>query len=313
MNSKDGIMGFIIGDALGVPVEFQSRESLEKNPIKEMTGYGTYGKAPGTFSDDSSLTLATIDSIVNHPEIDYEDMMSRFADWYNNSAYTTDGDTFDVGHTTALAISRHNEGKDALKCGGRHGHDNGNGSLMRILPIAYLSNKKMDTEDVKIIYNVSSLTHSHIRSKIACHIYCQIACILLNDKDISIKDGINKAIEYILEFYKDDDGFKREEDNYKRILSHEVYYLNIDDVKSSGYVIDTLEAVIWTLVNTSSYKEALLKAVNLGGDTDTIAGICGGIAGIYYGYDTIPDEWLDTLLCKDKILKLLEKFDNIIE
>ncbi len=311
MNSKDGIIGLIIGDALGVPVEFKSREELEKNPIEKMIGYGTYNKAPGTFSDDSSLTLATIDSIIEHPEIDYEDMITRFSNWYHNGDYTSDGETFDVGHTTVLAISRYNEGVNPLKCGGGYEHDNGNGSLMRILPIAYLINERMSSEDVELIYNVSGLTHNHKRSKIACHLYCQIAVKLLNN-DISIKDSINQSIDEILKYYKDDKEFNMERGRFERIFSGEIFDLDMDDIKSSGYVIDTLEAVLWTLANTNSYREALLKSVNLGSDTDTVGAICGGLAGIYYGYDSIPEEWLNTIERKEDILNLLDDFDKTI-
>ncbi|MGN1362925.1 MAG: ADP-ribosylglycohydrolase family protein [Methanobrevibacter sp.] len=313
MKSKDGIMGLIVGDALGVPVEFTKREYLDKYPIKAMVGYGTYHQAPGSFSDDSSLNLATIDSFINFPEINYDDLMGRFTNWYDNGRYTPNNFSFDIGNTTLESIEKYKNGENPLNCGGDGERNNGNGSLMRVLPLAYLigPKDKLEKGDIEKIYNLSSLTHKHIRSKIACHMYCQIAVKLLNNMEL--KEAISEGIDDTVKYYNDNDKFQEEKECFIRIIDKTIFYAEINNIKSSGYVIDTLEAAIWSLINTNSYKEALLKSVNLGEDTDTVAAVTGGLAGIYYGYYNIPSDWVNTIKRKDEILNLLEKFDKIIQ
>ena len=131
MKVKDGIIGLIIGDALGVPVEFKYREDLKLNPVTKMEGYGTYNMPPGTWSDDSSMTIATMASIVNRNGIDYDDMMNEFVAWVETGKYTQYNDTFDYGITTVNGIHNYKNGIEAIECGGTNERDNGNGSLMR--------------------------------------------------------------------------------------------------------------------------------------------------------------------------------------
>ncbi|MBQ6817211.1 MAG: ADP-ribosylglycohydrolase family protein, partial [Bacilli bacterium] len=133
---EDAMYGFVIADALGVPAEFKSRNSLSKSPITDMVGYGTHNVPEGTWSDDTSMVLATQDSINKCGKIDYDDIMNRFAAWYKKGEYTTDGKVFDIGITTSNAIRNYSSGKKALKCGGTGERDNGNGSLMRMIPVA---------------------------------------------------------------------------------------------------------------------------------------------------------------------------------
>lgn len=139
----DSIMGFVVADALGVPVEFKSREELKANPVKDIREYGTYSQPKGTWSDDSSMTLATLDSIRSNKGIDYRDMMERFSAWALYGDYTPYDEVFDMGIATRKAIFAYEYGKAPLKCGGRGKDDNGNGSLMRMIPIlAYVERYK---------------------------------------------------------------------------------------------------------------------------------------------------------------------------
>ena len=312
MKSKDGIMGFVVGDALGVPVEFERREDLDIEPIVDMIGHGTYNQPKGSFSDDSSMIFATIDSIINTDEIDYEDIMTCFLDWYKHGKYTPTGYCFDIGITTRIGLLNYEEGFHPVQCGGRDERDNGNGSLMRILPMAYYIGPKdsLEVEDVELIYDISKLTHGHPRSLISCHIYCEIACNLLKN-DGNLREIMAQSFDNIKEYYKDHE-FKDELIHFERILDKSIFDEDRDNISSKGYVITTLEAVIWSLANTTNYKDAVLKAVNLGRDTDTITAICGGIAGIYYGYDSIPEDWINSIIKKDEILDLLDKFDKFI-
>lgn len=298
MKIKAGICGFVIGDALGVPVEFSSRKTLQKNPVKTITGYGTYNMPPGTYSDDTSMTLATMSSICNKKTIDYEDIQSEFLEWLLNGKYTQYGETFDYGNTTYESLLRFKNGFEALNCGGISERDNGNGSLMRILPLAFIHDIDYET-----IENISSLTHGHLRSKIACVFYVELAKSMISD-NATIKEHIKIACDKIRKHYKDSEELK----HFERIFNDNLK----ENIKSSGYVIDTLESVIYCLETTDNYKDSVLKAVNLGGDTDTIAAVCGGLSGIYYGFDSIPIDWLNQIPKIEEVLSLCESYEGVI-
>ena len=217
---RDAVYGLAVGDALGLPVQFEERGSFH---VKKMTGYGTYNMAPGTWSDDTSLTLATCDSIKLMGRIDLEDLMCCMTDWYKNGKYTPDGKSFDVGMTTGAALSRGEGLSDEAS--------NGNGSLMRIIPLAFLPEVTDDE-----IREVSALTHGHRISKSACVTYIHIARELLQGR--SIKEAVETAVN---------DGI--EESLFKNLLT--ISSLPVEQIKSTGYVADTLEAAIWTLENLS--------------------------------------------------------------
>lgn len=299
MKVKDGIIGFVVGDALGVPVEFTNREYLENDPVTGMMEYGTYNQPSGTWSDDSSMTIATMTSIINKKGIDYTNIMDEFCRWMDEAEYTPHGEVFDIGNTTSRGLGRYKQGCDALSSGGDSTYDNGNGSLMRILPLAYIP--EIDYETVE---NISSLTHAHYRSKIACVLYVEIARSMLSNEDLTIGEHIDSSCERIKEYYADNE----ELEHFDRIFANDFS----DGIRSGGYVIDTLETVIYCLRNTDSYRDAVLKAVNLGGDTDTNAAICGGLAGIYYGYDSIPVDWIEELAKFDYLLSLCEKYEAFL-
>ncbi len=295
MKVKDGICGFVVGDALGVPVEFYSRKELEENPVVDMEGYGTYNQPKGTWSDDSSMTIATMYSILNKKCIDYADIMDEFCKWAFEGKHTPHGERFDIGNTTSRGLDRYRKGEEPLKSGGTSTHDNGNGSLMRILPLAYIPNIDYET-----IENISALTHGHDRSKIACVLYVEIAKSMLKN-DLTIDEHINNACEKIKNYYEDNE----ELEEFNRIFNNDFS----EGIRSGGYVIDTIETVVYCLKNTDNYKDAVLMAVNFGIDTDTNAAICGGLAGIYYGFDEIPVDWIESIYKLDEILSLCEKFE----
>lgn len=314
-NVKDGIMGLVVGDALGVPYEFKPRKYFDDHPVTNMDGYGTHNQPAGTWSDDSSLTLATIDSLTSCG-LDYEDIMKKFYAWFIDSDYTATGEIFDMGISTRNAIIKYGEGESPILCGGNGERDNGNGSLMRILPAAYyLHGKSMETEDaMEIIHNLSSLTHNHIRSKISCGIYVNIALKLLNnDIGLPLIEVIKNGVEDAVDYYNSKKEYSRELNHYfKRIINGEIYTLSRDKIQSSGYVTATLEASIWCLAQTNNYKDSILKAVNLGYDTDTTAAVCGGLSGIYYGYDNIPTDWLSKIENINYIIDLCDNFEETL-
>ena len=225
--------------------------------------------------------------------------MENFSKWLHEDEFTPHGEAFDIGNGTYKAIMRFGKGTEPLLCGGKEEGDNGNGSLMRILPLVFYLRKNYGSEftnsgeAMAIIDNVSSLTHAHKRSVVACGIYLSIASLLLDEEsmDKAVRKGFEKAIEY----YKEKEDCKAELHHFQRISHIGFKELPESQIRSSGYVVDTLEAAIWCLLNTASYKECVLKAVNLGEDTDTVAAVAGGLAGIRYGYDAIPEDWVNKL------------------
>jgi len=308
---KSMLLGFAVADALGVPVEFKSRESLKKNPVVDMQGFGTYNQPAGTWSDDTSMTLATMESISRLKKIDYADIMQNFSMWLERGKFTPFGKVFDCGMTCRRAIfnfSRKIFGKtkSPLECGATDENSNGNGSLMRILPaVCYLYKiygENFSAEAMKIIHEISSLTHAHKRSQIGCGIYSLIAVEVLSGKNL--QESIAIGLEKSKNFYADE----VELQNYSRLFQADFKNLSEDEIKSSGYVVHTLEAALWCLLNTDSYKNLALKAVNLGGDTDTVAAVAGGLAGIFYGVENIPVEWLETLQNKNYLENIAENF-----
>ncbi len=312
-NNISAIMGVVVGDALGVPVEFTSREERKADPVIGMRAYGTHNQPAGTWSDDSSMTIATLEwyKEADDSEPDYSKLMDKFTNWLMYGEYTPYGENFDNGVATARALIRYGKGKEPLLSGGITEWDNGNGSLMRAMPTALYYRDALAGEnvsDVQYVYDMSSLTHAHPRSKLACFIYSKLVADILAteaSKDEIVKRSLKWSKQYI--HFKESDGLIREEmKSYDRIWNYESFkQLPEEVIKSSGYVVDTLEAAIWCFVNTDSYAECVLKAVNLGDDTDTVGAVAGGLAGAFYGMDDITSEWLEAIPKKEWIESLI--------
>ena len=300
---KSAVIGHAVGDALGVPVEFMSREELQEHPVTDMLGYGSHNVPKGTWSDDTSMALCTLHSIKVQGKIDLDHIMQEFGKWLDNGYMTPYGEIFDIGRTCLHAIIDYHNGKDVQHCGGNSEYDNGNGSLMRIIPISLYNYIKQVDRNVAIsnVHAVSALTHSHPRAYIACGIYDFVVQALIETPK---KSSIKSALAEAYEFYRDENELK----HYERLFSPDFELTPDNCIKSSGYVVDTLESAIWCLLNTDSYTQCVLKAVNLGEDTDTVAAVAGGLAGILYGYEQIPTAWINVLAKKQEIIDMCEKF-----
>ncbi len=287
----DGIIGLAVGDALGVPVEFRRRDTYK---VEDMIGYGTYNQPPGTWSDDSSLTLATVESIARLGRIEPVDIMQNFAKWYFEAEFTPYGEVFDVGNTTREAILNYQMGMPIDSCGGTDFRDNGNGALMRILPVALVSHNEAD------VRRVAGLTHNHPISNQACGVYVDIASMLFS--------GADKAAA--MQTIKDNPSCLLPELNRLAKLDN----LSREQIKSTGYVVDTLESALWCWLHTDNYRDCVLAAVNLGDDTDTVAAVAGGLAGIYYGcggVSGVPTEWIAQIARRQWIKELCAALEAV--
>jgi ADP-ribosylglycohydrolase len=288
---KAALFGVAVGDALGVPVEFKSREFLRKNPVTDMVGFGTYNQPEGTFSDDTSLTFCLAEALTE--EYYLPAIAKNFIEWRFNNYWTARGEVFDIGISTREAIDRLAKGERPDLAGGFDETSNGNGSLMRILPLVFHLFDKPTPERFDKTKEVSSITHAHMRSVLACFYYLEFARHLLDKKDKfeiyhALQTEIPKFLSYLI---INPDEIKL----FDRLLKKKIYELPESEISSSGYVLHTLEASIWCLLTTDNFKDAVLKAVNLGEDTDTTAAVTGGLAGLLYGFEAIPQEWVKKL------------------
>jgi len=304
-HKKAAIWGFIVGDALGVPFEFTDREVMKVNPATGMIGYGAHHQPAGTWSDDSSMMLCVLDNLIHQGSP--ADLATRFVNWYTKGYMTAHGEAFDIGHTTRNAIDNLIAEVKPHLSGGNRVYSAGNGSLMRCLPYAF-------KEDISINSMIieNKITHrSHL---------CHLCCIFYVRFVKHLLDGGNKlsAMKYATACIKFGWNISDDEEEstllgwgyFKKLFAKGFSNLPESEIQSTGYALSTLEAVIWCFLNTDNYKDAVLKAVNLGGDTDTIAALTGGLAGLAYGYDSIPREWISEIANPTIIDALLNKFNT---
>ncbi|MEJ1242464.1 ADP-ribosylglycohydrolase family protein [Chryseolinea sp. T2] len=293
-------LGLAVGDALGVPVEFRSRKDLDARPVDGMRGYGTWHQAPGTWSDDSSMTFCLAESLAG--SYDLRDIANGFLRWYREGYWAAHYHVFDIGETTRHALSRIKGGEDPLFSGGLDVESNGNGSLMRIAPVALYSHGLNEADFFARIREVSGITHAHFRSVFSCYLFGTIVREILCNKSKS--EALASAAARVKEFAAVSEFNRDELGRFERILSGRLLQAERNSINSDGYVVSTLEAAIWSFLTTDNYKDAVLKAVNLGEDTDTTACVTGALAGLYYGEAAIPSQWREVLAREKDILKL---------
>lgn len=304
---KDVLFGVAVGDALGVPVEFRSRDELLKEPVTGMRGNGTHGQPPGTWSDDSSLTFCLAEALTEG--FDLNIIGQNFVRWHRKGYWSAHGKIFDIGGITWRALSRIHSGVTPEMAGDDGDWSNGNGSLMRILPLLFYIAGKPPAERYRLTQQVSALTHRHVRSVIACFICLEFAGYIIQGMD---KNEAYTSLRSVTPGLLETFGVSQEEiGHFHRILRKNIYNLPQEEIASDGYVVHTLEAALWCVMKTSSYNKAVLKAVNLGRDTDTTAAVAGGLAGLLYGYESIPEEWMQVLARRRDIESLALRCESM--
>lgn len=296
------IYGLAIGDAIGVPFEFRERDTYT---AKDMVGYGTYNLPPGTWSDDTSLTLALMEHLSEKSKLC--DLMDKFVE-YRNGYLTPNNYCFDIGIATNQAIERYLAGKLPEESGGSEDSDNGNGALMRISPLALLLQSELNfLTKVDCIESYTKITHRHPRAIVGSILYIQILIgLLLNN---SLSESLSNTNSLFLEHLSNNKEYLKEfEENYQNIFSENFFETTREHISSTGYVVDTLKAAIWSVGTTDSFDEAVFKAVNLGEDTDTIGAITGTLAGALYKIASIPNKWISSLVNRELIDQKIEEF-----
>lgn len=300
---RAALLGLAVGDALGVPVEFQSRAARRQDPVVAMREYGTHHQPAGTWSDDASLTFCLAEAIADGYTVGK--LAENCCRWYYKNFWTPHGRVFDIGITTREAIQQLKADDDLTLAGGTDEYSNGNGALMRILPLAFYQTELPLKERFQLIFEASAVTHGHVRSAVACLLYLEVARHL--------RAGLTPAEAYaamcqqapaqLLELQIP----APEADKFERILSGRLPNISDKAIDSGGYVMHTLEASLWCLLRHETFAETVLAAVNLGDDTDTTGAVTGGLAGLYYGEAAIPPEWLAVLVRRPDIEDLAHR------
>ena len=279
-----GLFGVACGDALGGTLEFMSKGEIERKYgyLKDIVGGGCWNLMPGEVTDDTMMTIAVAEGILETPDNPVENIGKNFIKWYDSKPK-------DIGNIIRIALGEYKRSNDWMKAScyahqATGGMSAGNGSLMRCLPVALYYN---DVDKMlEITASQSMLTHYDRKASYACQFYNLLVYQYLNDKPKipTIKECIGKYPDYM-----------------------QVFRLSKENLKPSGYVVDTLICALWCFINTSSFEDAVCEAANLGGDADTIAAITGGMAGVYYGYDAISDRWKDKILVKERLTSIAKR------
>jgi ADP-ribosyl-[dinitrogen reductase] hydrolase len=275
------LLGLACGDAVGTTVEFKKRGSFQ--PVTDMVGGGPFNLKPGEWTDDTSMALCIADGLLAANGFDAKLTMDLFCAWRENGYLSSTGECFDVGGVTAGALARYRQNGNPYS-GSRNKLLAGNGCLMRLAPVPMFY---FDDRNAMLMAasDSSQTTHGALECVIASQIFADIIWMALN--------GSSKE-ELLLSW----GGFGWDSEASPRLTSiANGKYLgkSKSQIKGSGYVVDSLEAALWCFHKTSTFKDAILLAANLGDDADTTAAICGQLAGAYYGVNGIPAEWIRKL------------------
>jgi len=298
---RAAIWGQLIGDAIGVPYE-SSMPNVDR--VVEVRQYGMHHQPAGTWSDDGALTLAILDSLTSVP-FDPDDQAQRMLAWFDESAYTPDGEgAFDIGVTTRAALDRIRQGSRGIDAGGSADRDQGNGSLMRILPVSLVGTAQ-DGVRVERAHHASRITHAHPNCQVACALYVLIADELLADPALATEDVLGHALTRLHEVYTAD------QPDFLPVLDELVAHRSTMRRPGGGWVLDSFWSAWSTFATASSYRQTIERAVRLGHDTDTTAAIAGGLAGMRWGMDDssggIPADWLKALRGKEIVEPLVAR------
>ena len=279
------LLGLAVGDALGATLEFTRRDSRPFH--SEMTGGGPFALKPGEWTDDTAMALALADSLIACRRFVADDVMTRFLAWWREGRYSCTGRCFDIGRTTAAALARF-EATGQPFAGSKDENEAGNGSLMRLAPVALFHLQDAVAAD-QLARDQSRLTHAAPQAIEACAIFVAMLRSAIRGEAEPLRPPLFAAHPALAGVAAGSFAVRRR-----------------DDIRSSGYVVDTLEAALWAVARTRSFEEALLLAVNLGGDADTVGAVTGQLAGAIHGASAIPRRWLGPLRWRSKMRRMTD-------
>ena len=285
------LLGLATGDAVGTTLEFEPRDAQPL--LKDMTGGGPFALPAGAWTDDTAMALALADSLAASGSLDCRDLMNRFVGWWRSGEYSCTGTCFDIGNATREALGRYLRTGDPL-AGSTDPHSAGNGSLMRLAPVSlrFWNDRPRLTDTAA---EQSRTTHAAEESVDACRAFAEL-----------LADAIAGAPRAALLAPRPFEGAPA----VARIVAGSWRGRRRSEIRSSGYVVHTLEAALWSVARTGDFESAVLLAANLADDADTVAAVTGQLAGALYGLSGIPDRWLDRLAWKDRLVEAGERLQR---
>jgi len=287
------LLGLAVGDAVGTSVEFEPRGSFR--PVIDMVGGGPFGLKPGQWTDDTSMALCLAESLIEKQGFDARDQMDRYVRWYREGHLSSTGACFDIGSTTRSALLGFEQAGEPFS-GSTDPYSAGNGSLMRLAPIPMFFYPDVE-KAVLYASDSSRTTHGEVEFLDAC---CLYAFMLSKGLDGTPKNDILFGVTNTVVM-------QGQSPKIQAIAAGEYRDKAADQIRGSGYVVESLEAALWCLHTTDTFRDAILKAVNLGDDADTTAAVCGQIAGAHYGESGIPPGWLSKLCMREKITEFADQ------
>ncbi|AEW02107.1 hypothetical protein A4D02_08820 [Niastella koreensis] len=308
------LFGLAIGDALGVPVEMIKRDVLKQNPVMDFTNYNGpddykgHNQPLGTFSDDSSLTFCLAESLCHGYNLD--DIAARFVSYFFEGYWTAGGTVFGVGKSTEDSISRLRDGVSPKESGNYDVNCTGNGSLMRMLPLLfYIRDYPLQTR-YELVKEVACITHGSYQTILSCFYFLEFALELLNgsDKQTAYANVAKNVSAFIAHL----DIGQNDKEVLKPLIGEDITSRSEDSINTIHHARHTIQAAMYCFMKTNNYKEAVLTAVNLGDDADTTAAVTGGLAGLYYGFDSIPEKWIEQVQRSNEIRDLCDRLSKAI-
>ncbi|GLS22818.1 ADP-ribosylglycohydrolase [Labrys miyagiensis] len=285
--AQGALLGLAIGDALGTTLEFSARDS--HSPVTDLVGGGPFALPAGAWTDDTSMALCLAESLNYRKRFDAVDCMNRFVNWWRHGYMSATGECFDIGVTTEEALARYERSGDPY-AGSTDPKSAGNGSLMRLAPVVIAARQDRERA-IRDAGEQSRLTHGAVEAVSACR---HFALLLHEAMTGASKDEV-LAPRTLTE------GVPAK---IRRLAATDWRPIERAAISSSGYVVDTLEAALWAVSTTTSFEEAVILAVNLGGDADTVGAVTGQLAGAIHGRSAIPPAWQDKLVWGDWIAEL---------
>lgn len=277
-------LGLAVGDAVGTTLEFSSRDSCP--PLTDMVGGGPFSLAAGEWTDDTAMAIALAESLVVCGRLDERDLMQRFTLWWREGAYSCTGRCFDIGITTGTALAEFERSGEPV-AGSTDPRSAGNGSLMRLAPIALYGFARGGA--VEEARRQSATTHAAAECLDACAEFAKLLHEAIGGagREALLTPRVVAAAPAVA-----------------AVLSGSWKGKARAEIRSSGYVVHSLEAALWSVSETQGFREAVLLAANLGDDADTTAAVAGQLAGALYGRSGIPAEWLAKLAWRGRIEEL---------
>ncbi|QYF96157.1 ADP-ribosylglycohydrolase family protein [Massilia sp. PAMC28688] len=286
---RGALLGLACGDAIGTTVEFKPRGSFPE--VVDMVGGGPFKLQPGQWTDDTSMALCLAHSLLERGGFDPADQMERYCNWRNNGYMSSTGTCFDIGNTTAAALRRYESTRDPF-AGSDDPSTAGNGALMRLAPVAMFY---ADDEAVLLRHAAEStrVTHAAVEAIECSKLFAlQLRAALHGRTKADVMQPV----------------LPEQLSAKVQPLATGAYVDKTEEqIKGSGYAVESLEAALWCFWRTNSFKEAVLLAANLGDDADTTAAICGQLCGAYYGVQDIPAPWIERLAMRDDIILLADR------